>query len=101
MTYAELVQALKVLGLGERASMAEIRGRHRQLVRRFHPDGGHNDGGERIRQVNEAYGLVQRYLADYRFSFVEAEFYDQNPEERMRQQFMTDPLWGGGKAHDD
>lgn len=101
MTYAELRRALAVFGLGERATMAEIRARHRHLVRRYHPDGGHDDGGERIRQVNDAYGLLQRYLADYRFSFSEAEFYEQNPEERMRQQFMADPLWGGGEAHDD
>jgi len=97
MAYAELERALKVLGLGERATMAEIRGRHRELVRRYHPDGGHDDGGERIRQVNDADSLLQRYLADYRFSFAETEFYEQNPEERMRRQFMTDPLWGGGE----
>ena len=22
------------------------------------------------------------------------EFYEQNPEERLRQQFIDDPLWG-------
>ncbi|HZV82371.1 MAG TPA: DnaJ domain-containing protein [Geobacteraceae bacterium] len=101
MTYAELREALKVLGLGERATMAELRKRHRGLVKRYHPDSGHGGDGERIRQVNEAYGLVLRYLGDYRFSFAEDEFYEQNPEERMRRQFMADPLWGAGEGYDD
>jgi hypothetical protein len=31
---------------------------------------------------------------DYRFSFAEEEFLEQNPDERLRQQFMDTPLWG-------
>ncbi len=99
MTYAELRKALNVLGIGERATMAEVRKRQRDLVKKYHPDSG-GDDGERIRQVNEAYGLVLRYLGEYRFSFAEAEFYEQNPEERLRRQFMADPLWGGGEGDD-
>jgi hypothetical protein len=34
------------------------------------------------------------YVESYRFSFSEDEFYEQNAEERVRMQFMTDPLWG-------
>lgn len=30
----------------------------------------------------------------------EEEFYEQNPEERLRRQFMTDPLRGGGEGDD-
>ena len=30
------------------------------------------------------------------FSFTEEEFYEQNPEEQLRRQFMDDPLWGNG-----
>ena len=31
----------------------------------------------------------------YAFSFSEDEFLNQNPDERLRQQFAEDPLWGG------
>jgi hypothetical protein len=31
----------------------------------------------------------------YCFSFGEDEFYAQNPEERLRMQFSTDPIWRG------
>lgn len=97
MTYADLKEALRILGLGERASLTEIKARHRELVKRYHPDAGDPSGDpDLIRKVNFAHKLLQEYLAEYRFSFSEEEFYEQNPEERLRQQFMNDPLWGKG-----
>ena len=49
-----------------------------------------------IRKVNAAYRTVFDYVSEYRFSFAEDEFYEQNPEERIRRQFADDPLWGKG-----
>lgn len=94
MTYAVLKEALQVLGLGERATLGEIKARHRELVKLHHPDTGNQDKPEAIRKVNAAYRLIIDYIAGYRFSFAEDEFYEQNPEERLRRQFMDDPLWG-------
>lgn len=96
MTYADLQNALHILGLRDRATLGEIKGRHRELVKRHHPDTGKSGDPETIRSVNEAYRLLLGYVSEYRFSFAESEFYEQNPEERIRQQFMTDPLWGKG-----
>lgn len=39
---------------------------------------------------------VNPTVAVYRFSFAEDVFYDQNPDERLQQQFMDTPLWGKG-----
>jgi len=96
MTYAELQEALQVLGLGERATLREIKARHRESVKRHHPDAGNSGDPDAIRRVNAAYRVLQDYITEYRFSFSEGEFYEQNPEERIRQQFMNDPLWGKG-----
>jgi DnaJ-class molecular chaperone len=93
MTHDELKGALEVLGLPERATMREIRGRHRQLVKRHHPDSVSNGDPEVIRAVNEAYRLVSLYVASYRYDFTAREFFEQNPEERIREQFFSDP-WG-------
>ena len=49
-----------------------------------------------IWKVNAAYRTVSDYVSQYRFSFAEEEFYEQNPEERIRRQFADDPLWGKG-----
>ncbi len=94
MTYAELRESLLVFGLGERATLREIRKRHRELVRMYHPDVGNDDEPEQIRRVNAAYRVLREYVEAYRYSFSEEEFYEQNTEERIRMQFMTDPLWG-------
>lgn len=96
MTYAELQESVAILGLGERCSLKGIKSRYHELVKRCHPDAGNNDAEVDIRRINEAYRNLMDYVGDYRFSFAEEEFYEQNPDERLRNQFMTDPLWGGG-----
>ncbi len=96
MTYVDLQKALQIFGLGERATLKEIKARHRELVKRHHPDTGNRDEPETIRWVNAAYTLLLDYVTAYRFSFAEEEFYEQNPEERLRRQFMDDQLWDKG-----
>lgn len=94
MIYSELQKALRVLGLGERATLGEIKARYRILVKKHHPDTGAAVDPEVIRSVNAAYRMLLDYVTAYCFSFAEDEFYEQNPEERLRRQFMDDPLWG-------
>jgi curved DNA-binding protein CbpA len=95
MTFIELQKSLQILGLRERSTLGEIKTRHRELVKRYHPDSGSDDDGEKIRAVNAAYRVLLDYIGEYRFSFAEAEFYEQNPEEKVRRQFMESPFWGG------
>lgn len=94
MRYADLQEAIRVLGIGDRSSIREIKSRHRELVKRHHPDTGNTAEPEMIRQVNAAYRVLLDYVSGYRFSFAEDEFYEQNPEERIWMQFVDDPLWG-------
>lgn len=94
MTYSELQEALLVFGLSERATLKQIKSRHRELVKRHHPDTGNSDESEMIRQVNAANRVLLEYVSGYSFSFSEDEFYEQSPEERIWLQFADDPLWG-------
>ena len=94
MTYADLKEALLVMNLGERVTLKEIKTRHKELVKRHHPDTGNTNEPDMIRKVNAAYQVVLDYVAAYRFSFAKEEFFEQNPEERLRQQFADDPVWG-------
>ncbi len=93
MTYADLQQALTVLGLRERSTLTEIKKRHRELVKHYHPDTGNSGDGGKVREVNSAYRMLMEYISSYQFSFTEQEFYEQNPEERIRQQFMDVAQW--------
>ena len=94
MTYQELQKALEIFSLPERATMKQVKVRHRELVKRFHPDRGVEADPERIRLINAAYRVLMDYCDSYMFSFEEREFYEQNPDERLRMQFSEDPLWG-------
>ncbi|GFO59520.1 molecular chaperone DnaJ [Geomonas silvestris] len=94
MTFKELCLAREVFGLSERATLKEVKTRHRELVKLHHPDAGGGDPAQ-IRRINTAYQVLTDYLTQYSFSFSEAEFYEQNPEERLRRQFMDESLWGG------
>ncbi len=95
MTYEELRAALALFGLPERATLRQLKTRHRELLRRHHPDAAGEGGAEAIRQVNAAYRLLEAYCRNYRFCFSREEFLEQNPEERLREQFSQDPVWGG------
>ena len=94
MTKEELCEAVQILGLRDRLTLNEIKKRHRELVKRYHPDAGNDDDPEKIRKVNAAYRTILDYITEYEFSFEKREFYEQNPEERLRMQFMDVPLWG-------
>jgi DnaJ-class molecular chaperone len=117
MTYLELRQALEIFGLGEQATLAEIKQRHRELVKRYHPDSGgprerHDhppapattgeaqsvpgDDQALIRRINAAYRILTDYVNSYSFSFSQEEFFRQNPEARLHHQFDQDPIWGPG-----
>lgn len=91
MKFSELQRAVEVLQLSDRATLREIKARYKTLVKRYHPDGS---GGDevKIRQITEAYRIVMAYCTDYRFSFSREEFFEQNPEARLRDQFSQ--YWG-------
>jgi len=97
MTYAELTSALRIFGFSgsDLLTMTQIKRRHRELVKSAHPDraGVANVSPEPMQRINAAASVLQAYLHSYQFSFSEEEFYRQNPEERLRVQFGSDP-WG-------
>lgn len=95
MTYRDLQQAATLFGLGERATLRQIKARHRELAKMHHPDRGAAADPLMMQRINSAYKILIDYCGSYRFSFGEAEFLEQHPEERLRRQFGWDPVWSG------
>lgn len=93
MTHAELEAALTVFGFSvhDQLTMGQIKRRHRELSRKHHPD--LQGEAHHMQDLNAAAAILMSYLHSFRFSFSEEEFYRQNPDERLRMQFATDP-WG-------
>ena len=69
--FDEIEGSRKTLGLGESATMAEIKNAYRRLAHRHHPDKHDNssEGNERMKQLNQAYKVLMDYCRDYRYSF--------------------------------
>jgi len=81
MTYREFRQAIEVFDLGERATLDQIKTRHRELVKAHHPDRGSSSDPEVICRVNCAYEVLTAYCESYRYCFAEEEFLEQVPED--------------------
>ena len=54
------VDALAALGLPAHATEAQIRRRHRELVRKFHPDAQPNLGEAAQKEATERFRAIQR-----------------------------------------
>ena len=70
--FNEIEEARKLLGLGEAATLKEIKSAYRSLAHHHHPDkhGGAETGETEImRRLNQAYKLITDYCADYKYSF--------------------------------
>lgn len=95
MTFEDLRLALEIFGLPERATLGEIKARHRELAKCHHPDSGAEPDPERMKKIGAAHRILMDYCSAYRFSFSREEFLEQNPEERLREQFAPDTYWRG------
>ena len=94
MTFEDLQAALTEFDLPTSTSWKKIKARHRELVRRYHPDKDADTDGEKIRRINAAYKVLSEYVGDYRFDFSREQFLEQYPEERLREQFWSEKPWG-------
>ncbi|HPH02460.1 MAG TPA: J domain-containing protein [Spirochaetota bacterium] len=97
-TWEEISEARGVLGVGEDATLAEIRRIFRDRIKAAHPDAG-GTRGESAR-VTAAWKILREYCEGYRFRFTEDEVRrNESPEERMKRMFRQDTQWGPGQKH--
>jgi DnaJ-class molecular chaperone len=82
-SFEEIDKARKLLGLGEVASLEEIRIAYRRLARRYHPDlgGGDEDQENVIRELNWAYELLEDYSNRYKYTFAKEDVARAYPHE--------------------
>ena len=86
--FLEIDEARKILGLGEEATLKQIKAAYRGLARRYHPDrhSGSTQGEEAMKRLNHAYKLLEDYCKDHRYSFRQEDVVRTYPdEEHMRK----------------
>jgi len=75
--FKDIDKARKTLGLGETATLGEIKEAYRNLSLKYHPDKcSHNDKKEceeLFKEINIANRVLMSYCASYKYSFTEED----------------------------
>lgn len=89
MNFDQIDDARKLLGLGEEATLKEIKDAYHSLAHHHHPDKPENSAAEdeqMMKKLNQAYKVLMDYCNTYRYSFKIEEVVRTYPyEEEMRR----------------
>ena len=89
--FNEIEEARKLLGLGEAATLKEIKRAYRTLAHRHHPD-KHSDTPdeqteETMKRLNWAYKLLMDYCTNYKYSFREEDITKTYPRDEYLRKY--------------
>ncbi|MDH5298561.1 MAG: J domain-containing protein [Desulfobulbaceae bacterium] len=91
-----LLAARDLLGLGESASLVEVRRAYRELAKQHHPDVAAESSGMSMPELTNAYQLLVDYCSNYAVPLALEEMAPQSDEEWWMDRFGHDPLWSKG-----
>jgi hypothetical protein len=100
--WIKIKEAADLLGLGEKASLAEIKKSYRRLSKKHHPDVQTNLK-QKVKKVDmhkltEAYQTLLHYCAEYRFPLIPGDDEHLEGEDWWLERFGQDHLWGKGSV---
>lgn len=73
--FGEVNEAREILGLGEEATILQIREAYREMSKKFHPDKypGDQEAQKRFEKITKAYQILSDYCQDAQCSFKETD----------------------------
>lgn len=98
--YNKVDKAREILGLGNRATIPEIKEAYRRLSVKYHPDKCKDQDKrkceEQFKKINNANETLIDYCLNYKFSFKEAEDMKTSEEKQMKEHMKRfyDGWWG-------
>ena len=101
--FNEIEEARKLLGLGEAATLKEIKTAYRTLAHRHHPDklsGNDSAESETMKLLNRAYKLLTDYCNEYKYSFKEEDIARVYPHEEYLRTFKDKWYKTVSRKHD-
>ncbi|HAX18350.1 MAG TPA: hypothetical protein DCY00_07140 [Actinobacteria bacterium] len=92
ISFKDINNARKVLGLSDVSDIEYIKSRHRKLILELHPDKHQNSSDrnlyeERVKEINLAYKTIMDYCMKYPISFKENNFKDNEEKKYMDEHF--------------
>jgi preprotein translocase subunit Sec63 len=89
VTFEQIDEARRLLGLSEAVSMKEIKQAYRRMAFRYHPDRDEMDAQntDRMKRLNWAYKLLRDYCACYRYTFRREDVARVYPEEEYLRKY--------------
>jgi hypothetical protein len=100
--WAKIKESADLLGLGEKASLAEIKKAYRHLSKKHHPDvqNSSKQKSEKVKmhKLTEAYQTLLHYCSEYHFPLIPGDNEHLEGEDWWLERFGQDPLWGRGSA---
>ncbi|WP_255332072.1 J domain-containing protein [Methanocalculus taiwanensis] len=99
-----LREAADILGIGDAASISQIRIRYHTLVRQWHPDVSEYESEEThngMVRLNEAYEVLIEYCMRYEIPLSDEEQVpgaDKGYDRDWMDQYGHDPIWGHGES---
>jgi DnaJ-class molecular chaperone len=99
LTAASVMEAAAILGIGEQASLNEIRHHYHERIRQWHPDVSQKDPAsshEMTIRLMEAFNLLFDYGMNHIFSFRLEDLQkdlEQNLADDWMERFGDDPIW--------
>lgn len=91
-------EAATLLGLGDKATLGEIKRAYYRLSKEHHPDRVGADGDDDMMyRLTAAYNLLMRYCEEYRFPLTRREEDIYDAEDWWMERFGQDPLWSRRK----
>ena len=93
-SFEEIDQARQLLGLGDAATLKEIREHFRELARQYHPDkSGGDDKTQReemMKRLNQAYEVIVQYCSEYKYPFREEDVDRTYPYDAYIRKYRKD-----------
>ena len=88
-SFEEIDGARRLLGLGEAATLKEIKQAYRKMAFCYHPDrsGEDPEREEEMKKLNGAYKLLTGYCALYKYTFSEGDVARVYPEDAYMKRY--------------
>ena len=100
--WAKIKEAADLLGLSEKASLAEIKKAYRRLSKKHHPDVQNNSKQKvekvEMQKLSEAYQLLLHYCSECRFPLVPGDNEKFEGDDWWFDRFGHDHHWGKGSV---